>query len=279
MSTHPTPHTPGEAARKPLTLPALLAKHARREPITMLALYDATMAHPADRAGIDCLLVGDSLGNVIQGHSSTLPVTVADIAYHTRAVARGAGACWLIADMPFGSYHAGTEAAVANAVTLMQAGAKMIKLEGGGFTLPVVRALTERGIPVCAHLGLTPQSVHALGGFRVQGRDEAGAARLRADAVALAEAGASMLVLELMPSPLARAITETLPIPTIGIGAGAACSGQVLVAYDLLGITRSPPPRFVKNFLAETADPEAALRAFASAVKARAFPEEGRHSA
>ncbi|MFN3629776.1 MAG: 3-methyl-2-oxobutanoate hydroxymethyltransferase [Casimicrobiaceae bacterium] len=277
MSGHPTPAAES-AVRKPITLPALRAMHANGEPIAMLALYEATMARLADRARIDCLLVGDSLGNVIQGQDSTLPVTVEDIAYHTRAVARGRASAWLIADMPFGSYHGSVDAAIEHAVTLMRAGAQMVKLEGGGFTVPIVCALVERGIPVCAHLGLTPQSVHALGGYRVQGRTEEDASRLIGEATALAEAGAAMLVLELIPSALAARVTAAVPIPTIGIGAGAACSGQVLVAHDALGMTVGKPPRFVRNFLAGADGVEDAFRSYVAAVKSRAFPVEGEHT-
>ena len=281
MSSHST-SSAETAGRKPVTLPALRAMHAAGEPITMLALYDATMARLADRAGVDCLLVGDSLGNVIQGQDSTLPVTVADVAYHTRAVSRGRGSAWLIADMPFGSYHGseqgGIDCAIENAVTLMRAGAQMVKLEGGGFTVPIVRALVERGIPVCGHLGLTPQSVHALGGYRVQGRAEAEAERLLHQAQELAQAGAAMLVLELTPSVLATRVTAAVPIPTIGIGAGAGCSGQVLVAHDALGMTVGKPPRFVRNFLASADGVEDAFRRYVAAVKARAFPVEGEHT-
>jgi 3-methyl-2-oxobutanoate hydroxymethyltransferase len=250
----------------------------RGEPITMLALYDATMARLADRAGVDCLLVGDSLGNVVQGQETTLPVTVAEVAYHTRAVARGRGSAWLIADLPFGSYHGSLDPAIESAVALMRAGAQMVKLEGGGWTAPIVRALVERGIPVCAHLGLTPQSVHALGGYRVQGRAEADAERLLREAGELAEAGAALLVLELIPSALARRITAALPIPTIGIGAGADVSGQVLVAHDALGMNLDKPPRFVRNFLDGAEGVEDAFRRYVAAVKARAFPVEGEHT-
>ncbi len=261
-----------------MSLPRLRQLYEQGTPIVMLALYEATMAKLADAAGIDCLLVGDSLGNVIQGQDTTLPVRMEDMIYHTQAVARGKGACWLIADMPFGSYQAGLDAAIENAVRLMQAGAQMVKLEGGGWTVPIVAALVERGIPVCAHLGLTPQSVHALGGYRVQGRDDAAAARLRAEAEALAEAGAAMLVLELLPSSLAASITAQLKIPTIGIGAGLACSGQVLVAHDLLGMRLGKAPRFVQDFLAEAGGVQAAFSAYAEAVRARRFPVEGVHT-
>jgi 3-methyl-2-oxobutanoate hydroxymethyltransferase len=232
------------------------------------------------------MLVGDSLGNVIQGETSTLPVTLEQMAYHTRAVARGRRSAFLVADLPFGSYEAGPETALASAVTLMRAGAQMVKLEGGGYTAATVRFLVERGIPVCAHLGLTPQRVHALGGFRVQGRDEAAAQVLLDDATALAEAGAAMLVLELVPSALARRITATLPqLMTIGIGAGAGTTGQVLVLHDLLGLTPGRRPRFVRDFTRVPASADdapglgiaQAIAAYVAAVKDGSFPDEAVH--
>ena len=205
----------------------------------MLTCYDATYATLLDAAGVDLLLVGDSLGNVIQGQSGTQSVTLEQMAYHTGCVARGRRGAFVLADLPFGSYEASPQQAFESAAVLMRAGAQMVKLEGGGVLAETVRFLTDRGIPVCAHLGLTPQRVHALGGFRVQGRDDAGAAALRADARAMAQAGAAMLVLELVPSALARQVTEENPgLMTIGIGAGAGTSGQVLVLHDLLGITQ-----------------------------------------
>ena len=204
MSSHTSPGAdPGAAtaasARKPVTLHALRAMHERGEKVAMLTAYDATFARLADEAGVDVLLVGDSLGMVVQGQASTLPVTVEDTCYHLRAVARGNRAAWLVGDLPFGSYQQDARQAMASSTALMQAGAQMVKLEGGGWTAATVRALVERGIPVCAHLGLTPQSVHALGGYRVQGRDDEGAATLKRHARELAEAGAAMLVLELVP--------------------------------------------------------------------------------
>ena len=206
MSTHP--QTAETTARKPVTLPRLREMRAAGEPIAMLTCYDASFARLLDAAGVDCVLVGDSLGMVVQGLDSTLPVTLDEVAYHTRCVARGLQAGWLIADMPFGSYQQGPEQAFASAVQLMQAGAKMVKLEGGGWLAPTVAFLVERGIPVCAHLGLTPQSVHALGGYRIQGRSEGDADRLIADARALDDAGAAMLVLELIPAALAARVTR-----------------------------------------------------------------------
>jgi 3-methyl-2-oxobutanoate hydroxymethyltransferase len=268
---------PDPAARKPVTLHRLRAMHAAGEKLAMLTCYDATFAALADAAGVDLLLVGDSLGMVLQGRDSTLPVTLQEMTYHTACVARARPRAFVVGDLPFGSTQCGVDAAVASAVQLMQAGAQMVKLEGGGWTVPVVAALVERGIPVCAHLGLTPQSVHALGGWRVQGRDAAGAERLLADARALAAAGAAMLVLELMPSEVARAVTEALPIPTIGIGAGPGTSGQVLVLHDMLGLGSGPAPRFVRDFMAEGGSVRDALARYVAAVKDGSFPDPARH--
>jgi len=264
-------------ARKPLTLHRLREMHTSGEKIAMLTCYDASFARVADEAGVDVLLVGDSLGMVLQGHASTVPVTLDEIGYHTRCVARGNRSAWLIGDLPFGSYQASKEEALRSAVALMQAGAQMVKLEGGGWTAATVDFLVQRGIPVCAHLGLTPQSVHALGGYRVQGRDEAAAATLRQHARELAEAGAAMLVLELVPSSLAREVTASLNIPVIGIGAGVGCSGQVLVLHDMLGVTRGKLPRFVRNFMQEGGGVEEALRRYVAAVKDRSFPDDTAH--
>jgi 3-methyl-2-oxobutanoate hydroxymethyltransferase len=263
--------------RKPVTLHRIREMHAQREPIAMLTCYDASFARVLDEAGVDVLLVGDSLGMVLQGESSTVPVTLADMVYHTRCVARGNRNAWLIGDLPFGSYQESPQEAMQSAVALMQAGAQMVKLEGGGWTAETVRFLTQRGIPVCAHLGLTPQSVHALGGYRVQGRNDEAAATLKQHAIELAEAGAAMLVLELMPSTVARDITQALPIPVIGIGAGKDCSGQVLVLHDMLGLTRGKLPRFVRNFMQGEASIEAALRRYVADVKAGRFPDESLH--
>ena len=268
--------------RKPLTLHRLRAMHTAGEKLAMLTCYDATFARVLDDAGVDALLVGDSLGMVLQGRDSTLPVTLLEMAYHTACVARGRRSAWLIADLPFGSYQQSPAQAIESAVALMQAGAQMVKLEGGGWTVPVVAALVERGIPVCAHLGLTPQSVHALGGWRVQGRDEAAAAHLLADAKALAEAGAAMLVLELVPSVLAAQLQQALGIPVIGIGAGPGTSGQVLVLHDMLGLNGQNVPRFVRNFIADVgagANPVAeAVRRYVAAVKDGSFPDAVQHS-
>jgi 3-methyl-2-oxobutanoate hydroxymethyltransferase len=270
MSVHPTPAT--ESTRRAVTLPRLREMRAQQDPIAMLTCYDASFARLLDSQGVDCILVGDSLGMVIQGLDSTLPVTLDEVAYHTRCVARGITSAWLIADMPFGSYQAGPEQALASAVALMQAGAKMVKLEGGAWLAPTVAFLVERGIPVCGHLGLTPQSVHALGGYRVQGRDAVGAERLIADARALDVAGAALLVLELMPSAVAARVTDAVSMPTIGIGAGADVSGQVLVLHDMLEIYPGRKPRFVRNFMQGAPDVASAVRAYVTAVKDRSFP-------
>jgi 3-methyl-2-oxobutanoate hydroxymethyltransferase len=247
------------------------------EKIAMLTCYDAAFARVLNEAGVDVLLVGDSLGMVIQGHPTTLPVSVGEMEYHTRCVARGNTSAWIIADMPFGSYHESVEQAFHNAAQLMRAGAHMVKLEGGEWTVSAVRALVKRGIPVCAHLGFTPQSVHTLGGYRIQGRDETAANTIRRDAKELVEAGAGMLVLELMPAALARELTSLLPIPVIGIGAGSGCSGQVLVLHDMLGITQGKQPRFVRNFSKPGLNVEAAIRLFVSEVKSGHFPDDALH--
>lgn len=251
--------------------------HAAGEKIAMLTCYDAMFAQVLDRAGVDVLLVGDSLGNVVQGHPTTLSVSMEEMIYHTACVARGNRTAWIIADMPFGSYQESAELALRNAVRLMQAGAQMVKLEGGGWTAPIVRFLVDRDIPVCAHLGFTPQSVHALGGYRVQGREESATRVLRQHALELVGAGAACFVLEMIPAALARDLTQELPVPTVGIGAGVGCSGQVLVLYDMLGLTQGATPRFVRNFLEGSAGVEAAVRQYVAAVKAGQFPDDALH--
>ncbi|MDM0038080.1 3-methyl-2-oxobutanoate hydroxymethyltransferase [Variovorax sp. J22G21] len=260
------------SARKPLTLHRLREMHAAGEKIAMLTCYDASFARVLDTAGVDCLLVGDSLGMVLQGLGSTVPVTLQDMAYHTACVARGNRGAWVVGDLPFGSYQESKEQALRSATVLMQAGAHMVKLEGGGWTAETVRFLVQRGIPVCGHLGLTPQSVHALGGYRIQGRDEDSAALLRQHARELQDAGASMLVLELLPAALGAEVTAALQIPVIGIGAGVQCSGQVLVLHDMLGLTSGRLPRFVRNFMPDSDSIEAAVRRYVGAVKEQSFP-------
>ncbi len=259
---------------KPWTVPALAdAKRAGRK-LAMLTAYDAVFARVFDRNGADLILVGDSLGMVVKGLSSTLPVSVDDIAYHTAAVARGLQRALLIADLPFQS-DATPERALDAATRLLQAGAQMVKLEGAGqHKLDVIRFLVEREIPVSAHLGLTPQSILRLGGFKVQGREERAAAQLRNDALAVAQAGASLLVLECVPSALASAVTEATPIPTIGIGAGAGCDGQVLVLHDMLGLDSGHRrPKFVKDFLADGGSIAGAVQAYCAAVRDGSFPD------
>jgi 3-methyl-2-oxobutanoate hydroxymethyltransferase len=254
-----------------VTLTTLKSMRERGEKIAVLTCYDASFARVLDAAGVDVLLVGDSLGMVIQGHASTLPVKLAEMGYHTRCVAAGCERALIVADMPFGSYQPSPERAFAAAARLMAAGAHMVKLEGGAVMVDTVAFLTRRGIPVCAHLGLLPQSVNQLGGYRVQGREEAAAAQLIADARALEAAGAGLIVLEMVPATLAKAVTDALTIPTIGIGAGADCSGQVLVLYDMLGLYPHPP-KFSKNFLTGADGIEAAARAYVTAVRDGTFP-------
>lgn len=268
MSGYPTPEN---GSRKKITLTTLAEMHTRAEKIAMLTCYDASFAALMDQTGVDALLVGDSLGMVIQGHSTTLPVTLEDICYHTACVARANRTALVIADMPFG-FYATPAPALDNAALLMRAGAEMVKLEGGSWLVPTVKMLVERGIPVCAHLGLTPQSVHQLGGFKVQGKTDAAAEQLLADALALQNAGASLLVLEAIPTTLADRVTTSLRIPTIGIGAGPGCSGQVLVMHDMLGIFPGHRPKFVKNFMDDQPNIAAAIGAYVNAVKDQRFP-------
>ena len=252
--------------RKPISLPRLAQLRAAGEKITMLTAYDATFAAVADAAGVETILVGDSLGMVCQGLPSTVGVSLETMAYHTASVARGLrraqGTAWVVADLPYGSYQESAEQAMRSATVLMQAGAHMVKLEGGGWTAPIVRFLVERGIPVCAHLGLTPQTVHALGGYRVQGRGDEGAAQLRRHALQLQDMGASMLVLEMVPAELSARLTEELThCHTIGIGAGNGTAGQVLVLHDMLGMNLGKMPKFVRNFMQETGSIKEAMAA------------------
>ncbi|MBK8523216.1 MAG: 3-methyl-2-oxobutanoate hydroxymethyltransferase [Betaproteobacteria bacterium] len=250
----------------------LAKKRAASEKIAVLTCYDASFAALCDAAGVDALLIGDSLGMVLQGHDSTLPVTVADIAYHTAAVTRGSQRPLVIADMPFGSFQESPQQAFRNAVALMAAGAQMVKIEGGAEMAETTHFLTSRGIPVCAHVGLTPQSVHQLGGYRVQGKDDAGAAKLKADALAQQSAGATLIVLEAIPAALAAEVSALLAIPTIGIGASKECSGQVLVLHDMLDIAPGRKARFVRNFMTGQPSVGAAIAAYVAAVKDGSFP-------
>jgi 3-methyl-2-oxobutanoate hydroxymethyltransferase len=269
MSTHPAE---APAPRKAVTLPRLRDMHAKGEPIAMLTCYDASFAALLDTCGVDCVLIGDSLGMVIQGERSTLPVTLEHVAYHTRCVANTLRSAWLIADMPFGSYQGSPQAAFDAAAKLMAAGSQMVKLEGGAWLASTIAFLVERGVPVCAHLGLTPQSIHALGGYRIQGKTDAAAEQLKRDARAVQDAGATMLVLELIPAAVATEVTKLLSIPTIGIGAGNQCSGQVLVLHDMLDVFPGKKPRFVRNFMDGSPSIRAAIETYVAAVKARTFP-------
>lgn len=258
-----------------VTVPKLRAMKERGERITMLTAYDATFARMFDEAAIDVLLVGDSLGMVVQGRDSTLPVTVDEVIYHCRAVARGAQRPLIVGDMPFMSYQVSPEDALRNAGRfLAEGGAHAIKLEGGRSVAPAIRRIVDAGIPVMAHVGLTPQSVHAMGGFRVQGKTEEAAEGILRDALAVEEAGAFALVLEGIPSDLAAEITRELSIPTIGIGAGAGCDGQVLVCYDLLGLTPNLRPKFVKRYAEMFDEGVEAARRYAEEVRSGAFPSE-----
>jgi 3-methyl-2-oxobutanoate hydroxymethyltransferase len=271
------------ATRKPISLPRLHEMHARGEKITMLTSYDATFAAVADAAGVECILVGDSLGMVCQGLHSTVGVSLEAMRYHTESVARGLrrsqGTAWLIGDLPFGTYHESKEQAFRSASVLMQAGALMVKLEGGGWTADTVRFLVERGIPVCAHLGLTPQTVHALGGYRVQGKTEASAETMKKQAHELQDAGASMLVLEMVPAALSAELTQELATcATIGIGAGKGTAGQVLVLHDMLGVNLGKNPKFVRNFMTEATSIRGAMEAYVAAVKNGSFPEDAVHA-
>jgi 3-methyl-2-oxobutanoate hydroxymethyltransferase len=272
-----------QAPRKPVSLPRLREMRERGEKITMLTAYDATFASVADAAGVDTILVGDSLGMVCQGLPSTTGVSLETMRYHVESVSRGLhrtqGTAWLIGDLPFGSYHESKEQALRSASVLMQAGAHMVKLEGGGWTTETVRFLVERGIPVCAHLGLTPQTVHALGGYRVQGKTDEAAATMQQQALELQHAGAAMLVLEMVPHQLATSLTQALAhCHTIGIGAGNGCAGQVLVLHDMLGINLGKMPKFVRNFMQDTGDVKAAFEAYVNAVKSGTFPDNALHA-
>jgi 3-methyl-2-oxobutanoate hydroxymethyltransferase len=254
-----------------VTISKLQEMRQAGEKIAVLTAYDASFAALMDQAGVDVILIGDSLGNIIQGETSTLPVTIEHMVYHTSCVAKGQASAFLIADMPFGSYST-PEQAMQSAAQLMRAGAHMVKLEGGAWLAETVKFLVERSVPVCGHLGLLPQSVHTLGGFKVQGKSTESAQTLINDAKALQEAGAQLLVLEAIPSDLGKKVTESIQIPTIGIGAGPDCSGQVLVMHDMLGAFPGRSPKFVKNFLSGQSSIEEAFKCYVQEVKTGKFP-------
>lgn len=262
----------GETVRSKLTVPALRARKGG-DKIASLTAYDHGFGRLVDNAGVDVILVGDSLGMVVQGRRSTLAVSVEDLAYHCRAVAPAAQTALLMVDLPFLSYATVDRALDAATIMVGQAGAEMLKLEGAGVVLESIKALTSRDVPVCGHLGLTPQSVHRMGGYKVQGREERAASQLLDDAMRVVDAGADALVLECVPADLAAKITAAIPIPTIGIGAGPSCDGQVLVLHDVLGVTeKKRPPRFVKNFMTGAVSIQAALAAYVQAVRDGSFP-------
>lgn len=287
-ATHATPYGTLPPAsplpqRRPVSLPRLQQMREAGEKITMLTAYDATFAAVADAAGVECLLVGDSLGMVCQGLPSTVGVSLDTMVYHTESVARGLhrvqGTAWVVADLPFGSYHESKEQALRSACALMQAGAHMVKLEGGGWTAETVRFLVDRGVPVCAHLGLTPQTVHALGGYRVQGKTDQAAQTLRRQARELQDAGATMLVLEMVPAQLSHELTHELAhCHTIGIGAGNGTAGQVLVLHDMLGMNLGKMAKFVRNFMQDAGNVRGAMEAYVQAVKAGTFPDNALHA-
>jgi len=254
------------------TLSQLQTMRDKGEKIAVLTCYDASFAALLESQGTDALLIGDSLGMVLQGHESTLPVTLDDMTYHTGCVVRGAKQAFIIADMPFGTFQVTPQKAFAHAEKLMVAGAQMVKIEGGAVMVKTMRFLTERGIAVCGHIGLTPQSVNQMGGYRVQGKEHAAAQQLIQDAIALEQAGAGMIVLEAVPALLAAEITVQLNIPTIGIGAGVACSGQVLVLHDMLGVYPGKKARFVKNYMQGAASIAEAVASYVREVKAGEFP-------
>ncbi|HSJ95713.1 MAG TPA: 3-methyl-2-oxobutanoate hydroxymethyltransferase [Myxococcota bacterium] len=255
-----------------VTLRQLQERARNGEKLVMLTAYDASFARISEEAGVDMLLIGDSLGMVVQGHDSTLPVTLEQLEYHVACVARGSARALVIADLPWGSFQESPQAAYRSAARLMAAGAGMAKIEGGAPMVETTRFLVERGVPVCAHIGLTPQSVHTLGGYRVQGREDDAAARLVADARALEAAGAGIVLMEAMPAAVARRVTDALAVPTIGIGAGAEVGGQVLVNYDMLDIYPGRKARFVRNFMAGAPSVKAAIEAYVKAVKDGTFP-------
>lgn len=264
---------PGAPVRKAVSLMDLKSRRESGKRIVMLTCYDASFARLLDECDVDVLLIGDSLGMVLQGHASTLPVTMDQMAYHVECVARAKPCAWVLADMPFASYQESPAQAYANAARLMAAGAQMVKLEGGAWLAPTVEFLASRGIPVCAHLGLTPQSVHQLGGYRVQGREQAAADTLIADAKLLESSGADMVLVELIPTPLGKRLTESLKVPTIGIGAGPHTTGQVLVLHDILDVTPGKKARFVKNYLAGAGSIRGAISQYVAEVRSGTYPQ------
>ncbi len=258
--------------KKPVTISSLKKMKKEGEKIASLTAYDASFAAIVDEGGADLVLVGDSLGMVINGHSTTVPVTVDQIIYHTQAVKAGLQRAFLLVDMPFMSY-ADKHMALKNATRLMQEGlAHMVKLEGGELQVPTVGYLAERGVPVCAHIGLTPQYVHKMGGFKVQGREEAAAKQMIKEAKLLQDAGADIVLLECVPSSVGKAVTEALDVPTIGIGAGPDCDGQILVLYDILDVTIGRKPRFAKNYMQDSGNCLEAIQSYVSEVKSGAYP-------
>ncbi|EGZ44860.1 3-methyl-2-oxobutanoate hydroxymethyltransferase [Neisseria wadsworthii 9715] len=257
-----------------ITVNTLQKMKAEGEKIAMLTCYEACFASLMNEAGVDMLLVGDSLGMTVQGQSSTLPVTLQDMCYHTAAVARGNKQAMIVADLPFGSYQQSKEQAFAASAELMAAGAHMVKLEGGVWMAETTGFLQMRGIPVCAHIGLTPQSVHAFGGYKVQGKGDTAAQALLNDAKAHDEAGAAMVLMECVPAELGKLVTQSVSCPTIGIGAGVDCDGQVLVMHDMLGVFPGKTAKFVKNFMEGQTSIQAAVKAYVDAVKNQTFPAE-----
>lgn len=255
-----------------ITLSTLQKMAQEGNRIAMLTCYDASFAALLESAGVESLLIGDSLGNVLQGHETTLPVTLRDVVYHTECVARGSKRAFIIGDMPFGTFQLGPEDTFRNAAAIMAAGAHMVKLEGGTPVLETTEYLVTRGVPVCGHVGLTPQSVHQFGGYKVQGRNDDAAERMVEDAKLLERAGAGMIVLEAVPAALAREITESVSVPTIGIGAGVDCHGQVLVLHDMLDVYPGRKAKFVKNFMRAAGSIQGAVELYVKEVKARTFP-------
>ena len=263
---------PAQHAAKPLTAPAVRARKGGGPPLVMVTAYDAPGARIAEEAGVDIILVGDSVAMVVLGYDDTLQVTVDDMAHHVGAVARGQQRALIVGDLPWMSYHVSVEETVRNAAALVRAGAQAVKLEGGRKRLPMVRAIVDAEVPVMGHIGLTPQSVHAMGGFKVQGRQVDAARALVDDAVALADEGCFAIVLEGVPDEVARLVTGAVPVPTIGIGAGRGCDGQVLVFHDLLGLEDRVLPKFVRRYASLKADAVEAMAAFADDVRAGRFP-------